>query len=88
MKSIYNKKKYSIKKYSIKKPKKLRNPKKAKKAKKAKKTKKLRSCKKKYCQKGCGYKKQNGGYGIHTEMNKISDYAISFKDEFLGKQYD
>tara|TARA_B100001758_G_C18239367_1_gene519658 strand:+ start:290 stop:532 length:243 start_codon:yes stop_codon:yes gene_type:complete len=80
MKSIYNKKKYSIKK-----PKKPRNPRNPK---KAKKTKKSRRCKKKYCQKGCGYKKQNGGYGIHTEMNKISDYVMSYKDDFLGKQYD
>ena len=79
MKSIYNKKKYSIKK-----PKKPRNPRNPK---KAKKTKKLKRCKKKYCQKGCHYKKQNGGYGIHTQIDRLSDVVMNTKNQFFGKDH-
>lgn len=78
MKSEYNNKKYSRKKYSRKKPKKFKKPK------KPNTRKKLRSCKKKFCQKGCSYNKQRGGYGIHTEMSKLSDMVTSSKNALLG----
>tara|TARA_B100000787_G_scaffold168125_1_gene156269 strand:+ start:1786 stop:2040 length:255 start_codon:yes stop_codon:yes gene_type:complete len=81
MKSEYNNKKYSRKKYSRKKPKKFKKPKKPKKPNTRK---KLRSCKKKFCQKGCSYNKQRGGYGIHTEMSKLSDMVTSSKNALLG----
>ena len=75
MKSIYYKKKYNT-----------RNSKKPKKYKKPKKTKKIKRCKKKYCQKGCSYKKQLGGYGVHTELNRMQDFTMGLKDQLLGKQ--
>tara|TARA_Y100000766_G_scaffold284520_1_gene303390 strand:+ start:2953 stop:3189 length:237 start_codon:yes stop_codon:yes gene_type:complete len=76
MKSVYNKKKYGT-----------RKPKKPKKYKKSKTRKKLKRCKKKYCQKGCHYKKQNGGYGIHTQIDRLSDVVMNTKNQFFGKDH-